>query len=90
MAKACERYVVDLRARKGERPAKDVEGKINKHVMPVLAGTLVSDLSADAPPATYSLESARLPYIGSGRTCHGGAEWPSSQVSADAAQRVVE
>lgn len=45
--KACERYVSDLRARRGDRAAKDADGKIRLHVTPVLGGKLVAELSAN-------------------------------------------
>jgi hypothetical protein len=38
--------VEHLKARKGER-LKDAGGKVRKHILPVLGGTLVSDLAAD-------------------------------------------
>ena len=47
VTKACERYVADLRARKGAQAAKGAEQKIKKHVKRVLGAKLVADLTAD-------------------------------------------
>jgi integrase len=45
--KAFERYLLDLRARKGVRAAKETAGKIDKHIKATLGAKLVSDLTAD-------------------------------------------
>src|SRR5262249_36564653 len=43
----CERYLADLRVRKGERAALGAGGKIRKHILPVLGHKLATDLTAD-------------------------------------------
>jgi hypothetical protein len=45
--KACERYVADLRARKGDQAAKGAEQKIEKHIKRVLGDKLLAELTAD-------------------------------------------
>jgi len=45
--KVCERYVVDLRARKGDRAATGAEQKIEKHVKSLLGSKLAADLTAE-------------------------------------------
>ena len=45
IAKACANYVADLRARKGEKAARGVAGRIAKHVSPALGAKLVSKLA---------------------------------------------
>ena len=47
VAKAINRYIADLRARKGETSAKLTDGRLNKHAIPVLGDVLVSELRAD-------------------------------------------
>ena len=45
VAKACANYVADLRARKGEKAARGVAGRIAKHVSPALGAKLVNKLT---------------------------------------------
>ena len=47
VARACERYVEHLRSRKGERAAREVEGRARRHILPVLGAKRVADLTAD-------------------------------------------
>jgi integrase len=42
---ACEDYATNLRAEKGERAAKDAEGRLNKRLVPVLGKTLLADMT---------------------------------------------
>jgi integrase len=44
--KAIERYIADLKARKGGTAAKLTEDRLNKHAIPVLGDVLVSELMA--------------------------------------------
>jgi hypothetical protein len=44
---ALDRYIADLRARKGDRAAKLTAGRLDKHVVPILGDVLVSELKAD-------------------------------------------
>jgi integrase len=43
---AIENYVADLRARKGERPARQVTGRLRKHLPPTLGARLLAELTA--------------------------------------------
>jgi hypothetical protein len=43
---ACREYVNDLRARKGDRAAHETEGRLRKHLLPVLGDRLLSQLTA--------------------------------------------
>ena len=45
--RACERYVEHLRSRKGERAAREVEGRARRHILPVLGARRAADLTAD-------------------------------------------
>ena len=45
VAKACEDYIKDLRARKGETAAKDADGRLKKHLLPEFGDKLLSDLT---------------------------------------------
>jgi len=42
---ACEEYINDLRARKGEDAAKDADGRVRKRLIPVLGAKLLADLT---------------------------------------------
>lgn len=46
VAKACERYLIDLAARKGERAAGYARGRIRKHIESALGAKLVNKLTA--------------------------------------------
>jgi integrase len=43
---ACQDYVADLRARKGERAAKEADGRLKKHLLLVLGERRLADLTA--------------------------------------------
>jgi integrase len=45
---ACTAYIEDLKVRKGERAARDAEGRINKRITPVLGSLRVADLTTAA------------------------------------------
>jgi integrase len=45
VAAACREYVVDLRARKGNRAADEADGRLKKHLLPVLGERLLADLT---------------------------------------------
>jgi integrase len=47
VAKAIKRYIADLKARKGDTPAKLTEGRLCKHTIPSLSNIPVSELTAD-------------------------------------------
>jgi len=47
VGRACERYVEQLRSRKSERAASEVEGRTRKHIVPLLGARRVADLTAD-------------------------------------------
>ena len=47
VAKTCDRYLEHLRTRKGDRAAKDAEGRIRKHILAGLGRMLVAELTAD-------------------------------------------
>ena len=46
VAAICADYVADLRARKGERAAGEAEGRLRKHLLPVLGGRPLAELTA--------------------------------------------
>jgi integrase len=43
---ACREYVADLRARKGDRAARETEGRLRKHLLPVLGARPLARLTA--------------------------------------------
>ena len=43
--KACQEYVADLRARKGEDAAKDAAGRLKKHLLPEFGAKLLAELT---------------------------------------------
>src|SRR3954469_12361025 len=45
VSKACERYIADLRARKGDQAANGADQKIKKHAEKVLGDMLLADLT---------------------------------------------
>ncbi|MGH6895753.1 MAG: tyrosine-type recombinase/integrase [Geminicoccaceae bacterium] len=45
VADACREYVADLRARKGDRAAREADGRLNKHLLPALGDRRVADLT---------------------------------------------
>ncbi|MCE3250368.1 MAG: hypothetical protein K0R41_4193, partial [Geminicoccaceae bacterium] len=42
----CDDYVADLRARKGERAAREAEGRLKKHLLPLLGARMLAGLTA--------------------------------------------
>jgi integrase len=76
VAKACDRYLEHLRARKGDRAAKDPEGRIKKHILPTLGGTLVAELRADDVRAWHA-------------SMVRGADAEAQRRSRDSANRVL-
>ena len=46
VAEACQDYVKDLRARKGEAAAREAEGRLRKHLLGVLGPKLLAELTA--------------------------------------------
>jgi integrase len=46
VADACREYVADLRARKGDRAANEADGRLKKHLLPVLGELRLTDLTA--------------------------------------------
>lgn len=73
---ACERYLADLKARKGERAERDAAGKIGKHVLPILGDQLLAELNAD------SLRSWQADLV-------HGADDEARRKSRDSANRVL-
>ena len=43
----CREYVANLRAEKGERSAKDADGRLKKHLIPVLGDKRLADITAE-------------------------------------------
>jgi integrase len=46
VAQAVDEYVADLRARKGDKAAREVEGRLQKHLLPTLGDRALADLTA--------------------------------------------
>jgi integrase len=44
VADACREYAADLRARKGDRAAREADGRLKKHLLPVLGERRLADL----------------------------------------------
>jgi integrase len=45
VADACEDYIKDLRARKGEAAAKEADGRLKKHLLPELGNKVLAELT---------------------------------------------
>jgi integrase len=47
VAQACEHYIADLRARKGDRAAQEAEGRVRRRILPTLGTKLLANVTSN-------------------------------------------